>query len=157
TTTRNFCSNNKNCACSFSKGMIGGTGSSCSCTGSNSNKSCSEMVKNYNHVWVINNHNTWNGCVVDRDQSNDVKNDAPKLGDSTTLFYAEQYVSCPQALTPLSNSWTTLKSSIDTLSPNGNTNQSIGAAWGWFSLSQSLPLSAPAKDTGYTYDDYLVI
>jgi hypothetical protein len=137
--------------------MIGGTGSSCSCTGSKSSTSCTETVRDYDHVWKINDHSTWNGCVVDRDQSNDTTNVEPKLGDSSTLFYAEQYVSCPPALVAMSNSWSTLKTKINSLSPAGNTNQAIGIAWGWFSLSQTLPLSAPAKNSAYAYDDYLVI
>jgi Flp pilus assembly protein TadG len=157
TTTRNFCTNNSKCACTYKRGMIGGTGSTCTCSGSGGSTSCSETVKNYNHVWVINDHSTWNGCVIDRDQNYDTTNDAPTLGDSAKMFYAEQYVSCPKALTPMSNAWSTLKTNIGNLSPAGNTNQAIGAAWGWFSLSQSAPLSAPAKDSGYSYVDYLVI
>jgi Flp pilus assembly protein TadG len=157
TTTRtDFCTGS-NCDCKFSRGMIGGTGSSCSCTGTGSSRKCTETVRDYDHTWVSNDHSTWNGCVNDRDQNNDTTNTAPKLGDSSTLFYAEQYAKCPQALTPLSNNWNTLKTNINNLSPDGNTNQAIGAAWGWFSLSQTPPLSAPAKDSAYNYEDYLVI
>jgi hypothetical protein len=57
----------------------------------------------------------------------------------------------------MSNQWSTLKTTIDSLSPAGNTNQAIGAAWGWFSLTQTAPLSAPAKDPGYTYNDFVVL
>ena len=42
------------------------------------------------------NHNTWNGCVTDRDQSYDTLNTAPTGGPSTR-FYAEQYNACPRA------------------------------------------------------------
>jgi Flp pilus assembly protein TadG len=158
TTTRtNFCTGS-NCACKFSKGMIGGTGSSCSCTGNNSQTKCSETVHNYTHTWVKNNHSTWNGCVVDRDQNNDTTNLQPTLGDTSTQFYVEQYSLCPnKPLTAMSNQWATLKTTIDGLVPNGNTNQAIGAAWGWLSLTQTAPLSAPAKDTGYTYNDFVVL
>lgn len=131
----------------------------CTCSGSGSSKIC--------HLWrgdgtpataaAAPSHSTWNGCVTDRDQNYDTTNDVPTLGDPSKMFYAEQYASCPEALTPMSNSWTSLKSSIDSLSPAGNTDQAIGIAWGWFSLSQTPPLSAPAKDTGYSYQDYLVI
>jgi Flp pilus assembly protein TadG len=156
TTTRQLCTGSS-CKCNASHGMIGGTGSSCSCTGSGSGKKCSETTHDYSHKWVINAHSTWNGCVVDRDQNNDTNNSLPTLGDTTTQFYAEQYVSCPTALTPMSNQWSTLKTTIDNLSPAGNTNQAIGAAWGWFSLTQAAPLSAPAKDPGYTYNDFVVL
>jgi hypothetical protein len=107
---------------------------------------------------VINNHSTWNGCVVDRDQNNDTTNTQPTLGDTSTQFYAEQYSLCPnKPLSALTNQWATLKTTIDGLVPNGNTNQAIGAAWGWFSLTQTAPLSAPSKDPGYTYNDFVVI
>ena len=138
--------------------MIGGTTSSCSCTGTNGSKTCSETLHDYRHDWVFNNHSTWNGCVIDRDQNNDTTNTQPTLGDTATQFYAEQYRLCPnKPLTALSNQWATLKTMIDGLVPNGNTNQAIGAAWGWLSLTQTAPLSAPAKDPGYTYNDFVVL
>jgi Flp pilus assembly protein TadG len=157
TTTRQLCTGSS-CKCNASHGMIGGTGSSCTCTGSNGSKVCSETTVDYNHTWVINNHSTWNGCVVDRDQNNDTTNTQPTLGDTSTQFYAEQYSLCPnKPLSALTNQWATLKTTIDGLVPNGNTNQAIGAAWGWFSLTQTAPLSAPSKDPGYTYNDFVVI
>jgi len=156
TTTRALCTGSS-CQCSASKGMIGGTGSSCSCTGSGSSKVCNETTHDYSHTWIFNNHSTWNGCVIDRDQNNDTTNTAPTLGDATTQFYVEQNIWCPPALVPMSNQWSTLKTTIDSLSPAGNTNQAIGAAWGWFSLTQAAPLSAPAKDPGYTYNDFVVL
>ena len=58
---------------------------------------------------------------------------------------------------PLSYDWTALKAKIDTLVPTGNTNQGIGLAWGWMTLTQSDPFNAPAKDTNYVYKDALVI
>ena len=156
-TTRQLCTGSS-CACTIAKGMIGGTGSTCSCTGSNGSKTCSETTPDYNHTWIINDHSTWNGCVIDRDQNNDTTNTQPTLGDTATQFYAEQYRLCPnKPLTALSNQWATLKTMIDGLVPNGNTNQAIGAAWGWLSLTQTAPLSAPAKDPGYTYNDFVVL
>jgi Flp pilus assembly protein TadG len=157
TTTRtDFCTGN-NCACKFSKGMIGGEGSSCSCTGNNSQKKCTETVRDYDHTWIVNNHSTWNGCVTDRTENYDTLNDPPTLGDPAKLFFVEQYSACPAALVPMTNVWTTLTDKITALAPAGNTNQAIGAAWGWFSLTQAAPLSAPAKDLGYTYNDYVVL
>jgi hypothetical protein len=58
---------------------------------------------------------------------------------------------------PLSYDWSALKSKIDTMTPNGNTNQSIGLAWGWQSLAQTSPLNAPAKDPNYTYKDAVIL
>src|SRR6202011_1733470 len=88
-----------------------------------------------------NNHNTWNGCVWDRDQNNDTLITAPVASDSSTLFPAEQWSACPIALMPLSYNWTGLKSLVDSMTPNGNTNQAIGMAWAWQSLAQTSALN----------------
>ena len=45
----------------------------------------------------------------------------------------------------LTNNWTTLHSKVDQMFPSGFTNQSIGLAWGWLSLSQGQPMNAPGK------------
>jgi Flp pilus assembly protein TadG len=145
--------------CKCSNTQINGTGAgTCACTGSKSSTVCKQTLRDYDHVWVANPHSMWNGCVVDRDKNYDTTNDAPTLGDTSKQFYVEQYSNCPtQPLTPMSNNWSTLKTTIGNLSPDGNTNQAIGAAWGWFSLSDTAPLSAPAKANNYTYYDYLVL
>jgi Flp pilus assembly protein TadG len=102
-------------------------------------------------------HSTWNGCVTDRDQDYDIKSTPPTTGNAPTLFVAEQYSSCPVALMPLSYDWTALKAKIDTMTPNGNTNQAIGLAWGWLSLNQTSPLNAPAEDPNYTYTKAIIL
>jgi len=157
TTTRtDFCTG-KNCKCDASHGAIGGSGSTCSCTGSNSQKKCSETVRDYDHTWIVNDHSTWNGCVTDRTENYDTLNDAPTLGDSAKLFFVEQYSGCPAALVPMTNVWTTLTAKITALIPGGNTNQAIGGAWGWLSLTQTAPLSAPPIDPAFTYNQYVVL
>ena len=57
-----------------------------------------------NGTWTPANHNTWNGCVTDRGNSNapssgnyDTNVVAPIDGNTATQFAAEQYDSCPQA------------------------------------------------------------
>ena len=104
-----------------------------------------------------NQHNTWNGCVTDRDQNYDIQSTAPTTSNTSTLFVAEQYSSCPVELMPLSYDWTALKAKIDTMTPNGNTNQAIGLAWGWLSLNQTSPLNAPAEDPNYTYKKAIIL
>ena len=42
--------------------------SNCSCSGSGSNKTATNSGY-YEHTWIANNHNTWNGCVTDRGDS----------------------------------------------------------------------------------------
>ncbi|MFT4122009.1 pilus assembly protein TadG-related protein [Bradyrhizobium sp.] len=119
---------------------------------------------NAGKTWTAANHNTWTGCVVDRDQDYDTKNTSPTSGNSSTLFPAEQYSYCKstsssylQPITPLSYDWTTLKAQVDKMKPTGNTNQGIGLAWGWMTLSSGDPMNAPAKDTNYIYKDAIVL
>lgn len=124
-------------------------------------------------TWTPLDHSKWNGCVMDRDQDYDIKNTAPSPGDTnavSTLFPAQEYMqgstnyckttSTPylQPIMPMTNNWTALKQAIDNMNPTGGTNQAIGVAWGWQSLSTTNgPIAAPAKDANYVYQDYLVI
>jgi Flp pilus assembly protein TadG len=54
----------------------------------------------------------WTGCVADRDQPNDV---------------------------PLTNDWTALEGMVDTMTPAGTTNVTIGAMWAWSALTSNEP------------------
>jgi hypothetical protein len=45
---------------------------------------------------------------------------------------------------PLSTDWTALNSKIDAMTPNGNTNVTIGMQLAWQSVSPVAPFSAPA-------------
>jgi Flp pilus assembly protein TadG len=100
-------------------------------------------------------YSKWNGCVTDRTQDYDIKSTAPTTGN--TLFVADQYDSCPVQLMPLSYDWTALKAKIDSMTPDGNTNQAIGLAWGWMSLNQTSPLNAPAEDPNYNYKKAIIL
>ncbi|MGH6641901.1 MAG: pilus assembly protein TadG, partial [Bradyrhizobium sp.] len=128
-----------------------------SCSGNNSwaytTKSSCESA---GRTWTNDNHNTWNGCVTDRDQDYDTKNTTPTSA-TNTKFYAEQYDACPAQLAPLTTNFASLKTKVDSLVPNGGTNQPIGIAWGWQSLTQGAPLNAPAEDPNYTYKKVLIV
>ncbi len=50
---------------------------------------------------------------------------------------------------PMSHDWTALHARVDQMKPAGNTNQTIGLAWAWQSLTQTDPLNTPAKDPNY--------
>jgi Flp pilus assembly protein TadG len=102
------------------------------------------------------NHQTWNGCVTDRDQDNDTTNTAPVAGTQATLFPAEQFHDCPVQLMPLSYDWSALNSKIDAMTPGGNTNQTIGLQWGFQSLTAA-PFTIPAKDPNYSYQQVVIL
>jgi hypothetical protein len=42
------------------------------------------------------------------------------------------------------------------MSANGNTNQAIGLAWAWQSLTAA-PFTVPTKDTNYQYSDVIIL
>jgi Flp pilus assembly protein TadG len=107
-------------------------------------------------TWTPNNHNTWNGCIMDRDQSYDVTNTAPSTGTPATLFPAQQYSSCPVPMMGLTYDWTALNNKVDAMDADGNTNQAIGLAWAWQSLTAA-PFTIPAKDPNYIYSDIIIL
>jgi hypothetical protein len=127
------------------------TGSSATCTGhSASNCSCAMVsgvntctTKVWNHVWVPNNHSTWTGCLIDRKQSFDIANTA--ASGAATSFPAENNQYCGSAtVTTLGYAWANLTTQINAMTPYGATNQAIGVAHGWQTLSQGSPYNAAA-------------
>jgi hypothetical protein len=48
------------------------------------------------------------------------------------------------AAMPLSTDWTALNSKVDEMSPNGNTNVTIGLVWAWHALTTGLPYAEAA-------------
>jgi Flp pilus assembly protein TadG len=115
-------------------------------------------------TWTPKNHNTWTGCFTDRNQDYDTLNTTPTNTNTSTLFPAQQYSYCKsgsspylETIMPLSYDWAGLKSKINAMMPTGNTNQGIGLAWGWQTLSTGDPFNAPAKESGYVYKDAIVL
>jgi Flp pilus assembly protein TadG len=96
----------------------------------------------------------WTGCVMDRDQSNDVSDTTPVAGSVHTLFPAKQCGAQLTSMIPLTDildqtGWTNLNNKIDAMQASGNTNVTIGLEWGWHSLTPNLPLpegSDPVPD-----------
>jgi Flp pilus assembly protein TadG len=114
--------------------------------------------------WVPASYSTWNGCITDRDQDYDQLVTAPNPADATlpagqasTLFPAEQYGSCPVELMGLNYDWTSMNSLVDSMQPKGMTNQPIGLVWAWQSLVGGGPLTAPAKDPNYKYQEIIIL
>ena len=121
---------------------------------SNTNYTTKTTCTSHSKIWTANNHNTWNGCVTDRDQNFDTTNDAPVAG--STLYPTEQYSSCPVSLVGLTNNWQTLSDKITAMQPVGNTNQAIGLQMGWQSLTAA-PFGIPAVDPNYKYQQVVIL
>jgi Flp pilus assembly protein TadG len=122
----------------------------CSSTSYTTQSTCTSAHK----TWTPANHNTWNGCVTDRDQNFDTTNDAAVAG--STQYPTEQYASCPTQLMALSYDWTSLSNKINAMQPNGNTNQAVGLQVGWQSLTAA-PFTIPAMDPNYKYNQVIIL
>ena len=160
----NGCYNSTTYSCTGSSCSCSGH-SQCSCSGYGSLKTCKTNSGYYEHTWIKNAHTTWNGCVADRGTSTapgtsagyDQNTTAPTTSITATLFQADQYSLCAPTMMGLSYNWSGMSSFVDTLTPNGATNQPIGLVWGWQSLVGGGPLSAPAMDSNYTYQQVIIL
>ena len=113
------------------------------CSVSISNPKTKTKCTNNSGVWTPAAHSTWNGCVMDRDQNNDVN--ATPAGDGAAVKYrAHQAANCPTAMMALSTDWTALNAKIDAMTPTGNTNVTIGMQMAWQTLTPAAPFNAPA-------------
>jgi Flp pilus assembly protein TadG len=137
--------------------------SNCTCSGSGSNKKCTQTFPGqYDHTWIPNSHSTWNGCITDRGGSTAPSGDYDRLSTApgttaASKFPAEQYANCSPALKGLSHDWASMKTLVNGLYPNGSTNQPIGLVWGWQSLVGGGPFTVPAKPSGYVYQDAIIL
>ncbi|MCE9650597.1 MAG: VWA domain-containing protein [Parvibaculum sp.] len=86
--------------------------------------------------------NSWQGCVIDRDQNYDTLSTIP-TSDVATQYPADQDCSIAGVM-PLSSDWTALNDRIDDMVASGNTNTTIGLQWGWNMLVPGTPLSTAA-------------
>jgi hypothetical protein len=80
---------------------------------------------------------------MDRKQAFDIADTIP--GAANTLFPAVNNEYCGSAtITPLSFNWANLSAQINAMTPFGATNQAIGVAQGWQTITTGSPYGAPA-------------
>jgi hypothetical protein len=77
---------------------------------------------------------------MDRTQSYDVSNTAPS---GATNYPAENSSVCVPSVMmgSLGYNWSSLTTAVNAMSAGGTTNQPIGLAWGWQTLTNSAPFS----------------
>ena len=164
------------CYSSDASTKVVGSGSGASCNGyshcscnpsSGSKKKCTATI--YTHPWKANDHSTWSGCVMDRQQKGyqtrfgsgqrtpsqwdyDETNTQPSNSGSPwddSQFPAENPSSCPAApVVTLSDDWTNLASKVNAMKANGSTNQAIGVEHGWQLLTTGAPYATGALPGG---------
>ncbi|NIK46658.1 pilus assembly protein [Variibacter gotjawalensis] len=132
------------------------------CTGSGFNRVCTSQPKP---------RSAWNGCVWDRDRGTksnkatwyDTLDIAPTITDAKTLYQAHQADDCPVSILPLTDilsagAWSssdlnntvnpssTLAKKVNSMTPTGNTNVTIGMAWAWHALTKQSVLTEASDE-----------
>jgi Flp pilus assembly protein TadG len=110
-------------------------------------------------------HSNWNGCITDRGLTGsgpgnltfDQTLAVPVLGTIASLYPAEQYSACPVAMKQLSYDWSGMSALVDSMQPNGYTNQGIGLVWGWLTLAGGGVFTVPTMDSSYTYNQAIIL
>jgi hypothetical protein len=108
---------------------------------------------------VTNPTSSWSGCIEDRTQDYDTSNTAPS--SIATNFPAANDDNCPATtVTPLpatwtTAQWTTLSNEIAAMTAKGSTNQTVGLAHGWQTLTNAGPYGAPALPSNTT--QYIIL
>ena len=103
----------------------------------------------------------WNGCVWDRNKSNDTTDDAPGATNATKY----PAVQCGNELNsnrlvpllPLTTNWTELHGKIDAMVPAGYTNITIGLVWGWHVLSPTALFTEGAEYDTENLTKYIIL
>ncbi|MCC6776826.1 MAG: VWA domain-containing protein [Hyphomicrobiales bacterium] len=88
----------------------------------------------------------WKGCVRDRTYPYDTQDNSPDPNVPATLYPVDDCGSLAVAM-PLSYDWTALNAKVDEMTPNGNTNVTIGLVWAWHALTQNTPYTQAATAT----------
>lgn len=100
---------------------------------------------------------TWTGCISDRDQPNDVK-DNEAVGSYATLYPADFCAQSTLApILPLTSDWTALTNAINSMTPIGNTNVTIGANWGMATLTPGVPFPEARPFTTPRLSKYMIL
>ncbi len=137
--------------------------SNCSCTGSMSSSSRKCTGKVWTHPsWVAETDKTlWKTalstsssafkyCITDRNKnSSDLDTLNTQPSGNSTGFTADNNDSCPDApIMTLGYQWSSMSGAIDSMQPNGSTNQAIGLAHGWQMLTPGAPYGTPSLPAG---------
>jgi uncharacterized protein YegL len=120
-------------------------------------------------IWTPLNHSNWNGCVWDRDKSNDTLDTAP-AGSATNFpaWQCQHGISNPNLVSqmlPLTTNWgavdstdaTTLHGKVNQMQPSGYTNITIGLVWGWHALTDTAVMTEAAANNAENLQKYIVL
>jgi Flp pilus assembly protein TadG len=95
---------------------------------------------------------TWTGCVKDRTQPFDVTDGGAALYPAVNCA-----ATTLSPVRPLSTDFNALRTAIDGMSANGNTNITIGLAWGLTTLSPADPMTGGAAFGTDGVDKFIIM
>ncbi|HEX2727870.1 MAG TPA: pilus assembly protein TadG-related protein [Beijerinckiaceae bacterium] len=107
------------------------------------------------------NKSTWQGCIEDRASPNNATDARVETGNLATMYPALQ--NCRQDenhlvfVQPLSTAYSSLRTAIDNMTPGGNTNVTIGVAWGLSLLSRQDPFPEGVAYTDKEVAKFLIV
>jgi hypothetical protein len=117
---------------------------------------CLDHSYYWSHAVGSPDHSQWNGCVSDRDKSYDVDETAPSLHDHGFCCGPGRILPAAQLL-PLTYNRSNVNNTINAMSPNGATNQTVGLQCGLLSLLQQDRLNAPAASSTSSYQHVIIL
>ncbi|MGN6423487.1 MAG: VWA domain-containing protein [Asticcacaulis sp.] len=102
--------------------------------------------------------NSWTGCLSDRTQDFDASAQAADASRPDTLYIA---ASCAQSnlttVKDMTNDITSVKSYVNNLTTNGNTNITVGLQFGMEMLSPDAPYTTGVSWTDEDVDKYMIL
>lgn len=126
---------------------------------------CRWVYQGWNQVYTCDTETmtktTWaktsEGCITDRDQNYDVKDGGSYTASEQQFpaFWCSQST-LAEAL-PLTSNWTTLNGKVDSMTPVGATNVTIGAVWGWATLTPTAPFTEAKPATEPRLKKYMIL
>ncbi|MCQ0988117.1 VWA domain-containing protein [Jiella marina] len=101
-----------------------------------------------NNDLILQESETWSGCIVDRTQPYDVQNDPPQNGTPDTLYPKSNCaINTLLPVQPLTTNLAAMKTKVDLMQPSGNTNITIGVQWGMEALTGTYPLAGASTES----------
>ncbi|MBW8881273.1 MAG: VWA domain-containing protein, partial [Asticcacaulis sp.] len=100
----------------------------------------------------------WLGCIIDRTQPYDTQADAPTTANVATLYPARACATTNlKPVQGLSSDIKTARAFVQTLTPGGNTNISIGVQWGMEVLSPTQPFTGGVQFKDEVTRKYMIV
>jgi Flp pilus assembly protein TadG len=109
------------------------------------------------------------GCVMDRTSPYDTRDTnpttsfdarfmaAPAVRQSGRTIWQSNCNNGLATILPLTNDWTAMRTKVDQMRASGNTNITVGVAWGMHALTPSLPMTEAEPMSTIDLEKYMIV